>query len=577
MADELKAKGNAAFSAGQYEEAVKFFSDAIAIDPNNHVLHSNRSAAQASLNNYESALEDARKCVSIKPDWGKGYSRLGVAFFHLHRLDEAIKAYEDGLTHDPANEQLKSGLADARTAKEAPPPPRGPFSSPEVLTRLAMDPRTRPLLGQADFMSMLKDVQGNPQNMSKYLPDARFQLLLEVALGLKMAAPGEEGGAAADHGHDHADDGSCCKPDAPKPQAAEAHKPAPAPAQPAEAPEVDMDASGKAAALKEKEAGNEAYKAKRFDEAITHYNKALELYDGDISFLTNRAAVFFETGQYDKCMEDCDKAVERGRELRADYKLVAKAMARKGSALAKLERLEEAIAVFNKSLTEHRNADTLKKLNDAEKALKDKREREYIDMALSNEEKDKGNAAFKEARYPEAVAHYNEALKRGPPAVNPEAHKLYSNLAACYTKLGAYPDGIKVADKCIELAPTFAKGYSRKGTLQFLCKEYEKAVETYNAGLKHDPDNEELQEGIERCIGAISRFASGHASAEEVKERQARAMADPDVQNILKDPVMQNVLRDFQEDPKAAQHHLKSPDIMRKLNKLVAAGIVQMK
>lgn len=47
-------------------------------------------------------------------------------------------------------------------------------------------------------------------------------------------------------------------------------------------------AAAKAEALREKEKGNEAYKAKRFDEAIAHYNKALELYDGDISFLTNR-------------------------------------------------------------------------------------------------------------------------------------------------------------------------------------------------------------------------------------------------------------------------------------------------
>lgn len=57
------------------------------------------------------------------------------------------------------------------------------------------------------------------------------------------------------------------------------------------------------------------------------------------------------------------------------------------------------------------------------------------------------STAFKEGRYPEAVQHYQEALKRGPPSVNPEAHKVYSNLAACYTKLGAYPEGVKAADK----------------------------------------------------------------------------------------------------------------------------------
>ena len=52
--------------------------------------------------------------------------------------------------------------------------------------------------------------------------------------------------------------------------------------------------------------------------------------------------------------------------------------------------------------------------------------------------------AFKEQKYPEAVKFYTEALKRGPPAVNPEAYKVFSNRSACFTKLGAYPDGLKV-------------------------------------------------------------------------------------------------------------------------------------
>lgn len=42
------------------------------------------------------------------------------------------------------------------------------------------------------------------------------------------------------------------------------------------------------AAAVERTKGNEAYKAKRFDEALAHYDAALELYDKDISFITNK-------------------------------------------------------------------------------------------------------------------------------------------------------------------------------------------------------------------------------------------------------------------------------------------------
>ena len=68
-----------------------------------------------------------------------------------------------------------------------------------------------------------------------------------------------------------------------------------------------------------------------------------------------RAAVHYEKGDYDATISDCDAAVERGRELRADYKMVARALTRKGNALAKKGDLPAAIAVYNKALTEHRH------------------------------------------------------------------------------------------------------------------------------------------------------------------------------------------------------------------------------
>ncbi|XP_074330080.1 hsp70-Hsp90 organizing protein-like isoform X2 [Apium graveolens] len=157
----------------------------------------------------------------------------------------------------------------------------------------------------------------------------------------------------------------------------------------------------------EKEAGNVAYKKKDFENAIKCYSQAVELDDTDISFLTNRAAVYLEMGKYEKCIKDCDKAVERGRKLILDFKMIAKALTRNGTALVKMAKCskdyEPAIETFQKALTEHRNLDTLKKLNDAEKVKKDLEQLEYFDPKIADEEREKGNKFFKQQKYPEAI------------------------------------------------------------------------------------------------------------------------------------------------------------------------------
>ncbi|MCH93281.1 heat shock protein STI-like [Trifolium medium] len=48
------------------------------------------------------------KTAELKPDWSKGYSRLGAAHIGLSQFDDAFSAYKKGLEIDPNNEPLKS-------------------------------------------------------------------------------------------------------------------------------------------------------------------------------------------------------------------------------------------------------------------------------------------------------------------------------------------------------------------------------------------------------------------------------------------------------------------------------------
>ena len=92
----LQDAGNAAFVSGEFSNAVKHFTAAIAVAPTNHVLYSNRSAAYASLAQFPQALADAQSTVELKGDWPKGYSRLGAAHYGLREYDEAVEAYTKG-------------------------------------------------------------------------------------------------------------------------------------------------------------------------------------------------------------------------------------------------------------------------------------------------------------------------------------------------------------------------------------------------------------------------------------------------------------------------------------------------
>lgn len=71
MAEEAKAKGNAAMSALKYDEAIAHYTEAINLDPNNYLYYSNRSAAYANIGKFQEALSDGEKTVELNPNWGK--------------------------------------------------------------------------------------------------------------------------------------------------------------------------------------------------------------------------------------------------------------------------------------------------------------------------------------------------------------------------------------------------------------------------------------------------------------------------------------------------------------------------
>jgi stress-induced-phosphoprotein 1 len=231
----------------------------------------------------------------------------------------------------------------------------------------------------------------------------------------------------------------------------------------------------------------------------------------------------------------------RFHKIRADYKLVAKAYGRIGTAYTKKDDLASAIKFFNKSLTEHRTPDILNKLRETERIKSETERQAYIDPELSAKSREEGNALFKKGDFAGAVKAYSESIKR-----NPDDARGYNNRANAYTKLVALPEALKDADQAIKVDPKFSecpkarwrrtllilglvKAYIRKSHILLTMRDYSKAIEALQEAAEHDDEKKhttEIQEQIWKCQQAQFSSRDGGESDEELMQR---AMRDPEV------------------------------------------------
>jgi len=105
-----KTAGNRAFTQGKFEQAEKFYTEAIEIWPENHILYSNRSATFLQLKNHDKALEDAEKCILLAKDFPKGYFRKAQILMEINRKEEALKAIIEARDLAPKDEEILSLL-----------------------------------------------------------------------------------------------------------------------------------------------------------------------------------------------------------------------------------------------------------------------------------------------------------------------------------------------------------------------------------------------------------------------------------------------------------------------------------
>jgi len=117
--EKLFNNGKEAFNAGNFTEAVTYFSKAIKRAPDNAELRCWRGRAYYELNSYDPAVVDFKEAVRISPNVAEYHYRLGEAYVGGNNAESAVTAYTQAIKFDSSKADYYFGRAGAHSLQKA--------------------------------------------------------------------------------------------------------------------------------------------------------------------------------------------------------------------------------------------------------------------------------------------------------------------------------------------------------------------------------------------------------------------------------------------------------------------------
>ena len=260
-------RGNAYSYKGQYDAAIKDYDKVLSLKPGYADAYGNRGAAYSKRGEHDRAIKDFDKAIELNPDGAVAYNNRGNAYCAKGQYEAAIKDYSRAI-------ELKPDVAEAHYGRGI------------ALNRI----------GQ--YEAAIKDFD---KALSLKPDDAEAYNNRGVALNSK----GQYEAAIKDF------DKALER----KPDYAEAY-------------------NNRSAALNSKG---------QYEAFIRDYDKAVELKPDDAEAHYNRGVALSNKGQYEAALKDYDKAIE----LKPDY---AEAYNNRGNILNRMGQYEAAIKDYDKAL-----------------------------------------------------------------------------------------------------------------------------------------------------------------------------------------------------------------------------------
>jgi len=115
---QKKEEGNAAFKAGQLEEAYRLYSEALQIDQWNRLTNSklyyNRALVCANQKKWEESIRDCSSALDLDNNYIKAYIRRGKSYMETEQYEDAVRDFETVFKSDKSNREYRNYLQEAK-------------------------------------------------------------------------------------------------------------------------------------------------------------------------------------------------------------------------------------------------------------------------------------------------------------------------------------------------------------------------------------------------------------------------------------------------------------------------------
>ena len=242
----------------------------------------------------------------------------------------------------------------------------------------------------------------------------------------------------------------------------------------------------------------------KLDEAITQYQKALEITPDYADAHADLGAAFAQKGQVDKAMALYRKALEINPNYAEAYYNLGNALVQKGQVDEAMVQYQKALEINPNHAQAHVNIGSVLLLKgQVDEAIAHYQKALEINPNIAETHYNLGNALLQKGQVDEAIAEYQKALK-----INPNYAEAHTNLGNALLQKGRVDEAIAHCQKALEINPNYAQTHANLGNALLQKGRGDEAIAQFQEALRLNPDYADAQKNLAKAQAMARQKAS---------------------------------------------------------------------